>query len=562
MRRRTRLIHAGLLLASASVVCSGQTAYPGFTYFGNGGCRAGPNQPYRYYKMSGVTQAGCAAMCRSFPDACVAWMHRPASRCEIFGSGLLNDASMIPSGWGWYKSHDGSSDTITRVDGNTNYRCYTTNKPCADKTRENHCGNRGAPTVDDDECTCQCDDGWKGGSCQQDPCSGKTADSLCNGQGATTVDGAECRCNCQAGYTGANCETDTDECIDKLCSNQGACIDGVNSYTCNCQAGYTDANCETNIDECAGQSCSNHGSCVDGVNTYTCNCDFGYTGDSCSQQTTTETTTTETTTTETTTTSTITGTTTTTVSTATTTTSITSSTTTTLNATELSALNITAADLCRQNMSIVELFSKGFTAGELVDAGCSQSEVKRADPNKKSGNRDAADSKGVGEAVGNASIKTPLGNATRSKDPADVDVDIATDDDDGGLDISSASLVGLVCGLLVVLAIAAVVSLGIKRRRQGERIDRLATLYARPGVASTAPRPAVVMNATYDVVTAETSPTEYATPYESSNGGYEMPTQCPSQQPAADDGYEMPTPTTDTAAATYDDFGDYDEMDL
>ena len=48
-----------------------------------------------------------------------------AYRCEIFGSGLLDDASMIPSGWGFHKSHDGSSDTITRVDANTAYRCYT-----------------------------------------------------------------------------------------------------------------------------------------------------------------------------------------------------------------------------------------------------------------------------------------------------------------------------------------------------------------------------------------------------------------------------------------------------
>lgn len=139
----------------------------------------------------------------------------------------------------------------------------TTNDPCAGIT----CVN-GELVEDGNTCSCECEAGWNGTSCnEQDPCITNNVTCL---NGGTCTDGT---CNCPAGYTGADC-SEHSPCTGVSCQNGGTCVNGA----CDCPPNYSGANCEID-DLCVNLNinCSNNGVCVSGR----CNCPSGVIGEYC-----------------------------------------------------------------------------------------------------------------------------------------------------------------------------------------------------------------------------------------------------------------------------------------
>ena len=58
----------------------------------------------------------------------------------------------------------------------------------------------------------------------------------CNSNGeCIEVVGGGFVCDCEEGWRGDSCDEDTvDNCLSEPCQNGGSCTDGLNDYTCNC----------------------------------------------------------------------------------------------------------------------------------------------------------------------------------------------------------------------------------------------------------------------------------------------------------------------------------------
>ena len=114
---------------------------PGFTFVGYGGCISENSQAPNSYATHSLSNAGtaCPALCRS-TSACVAYyvhargvVQREWYTCTVYSSSFKSTG--VTTGW-THKPGNGV-DTITRAQGNPNFRCFRKNngKHCLPRLR-------------------------------------------------------------------------------------------------------------------------------------------------------------------------------------------------------------------------------------------------------------------------------------------------------------------------------------------------------------------------------------------------------------------------------------------
>uniref|UniRef100_F6ZNI3 Tenascin-N n=1 Tax=Callithrix jacchus TaxID=9483 RepID=F6ZNI3_CALJA len=121
-----------------------------------------------------------------------------------------------------------------------------------------HCSGHGTFSLE--TCSCHCQEGWEGTTCEQQACPG-----ACSGHGRC-VDG---HCLCHEPYVGADCGYPP---CPENCSGHGECVRGV----CQCHEDFTSEDCSER--RCPGD-CSGHGFCDTGE----CYCEEGFAGLDCAQ---------------------------------------------------------------------------------------------------------------------------------------------------------------------------------------------------------------------------------------------------------------------------------------
>jgi hypothetical protein len=137
----------------------------------------------------------------------------------------------------------------------------------------------------DEEYTCDCEDGWSGEHCEKSTNKCEENPDLCNDGTCAQTGPGTYSCTCSPGYDGVHCDNDIDDCAAGMCGDHGHCVDGIAEHTCKCEAGYEGANCEVEIRTCAHNPCANGGTCTDGAvtsgATFQCTCTPQYTGTHC-----------------------------------------------------------------------------------------------------------------------------------------------------------------------------------------------------------------------------------------------------------------------------------------
>ncbi|XP_035135484.3 tenascin-N [Callithrix jacchus] len=121
-----------------------------------------------------------------------------------------------------------------------------------------HCSGHGTFSLE--TCSCHCQEGWEGTTCEQQACPW-----ACSGHGRC-VDG---HCLCHEPYVGADCGYPP---CPENCSGHGECVRGV----CQCHEDFTSEDCSER--RCPGD-CSGHGFCDTGE----CYCEEGFAGLDCAQ---------------------------------------------------------------------------------------------------------------------------------------------------------------------------------------------------------------------------------------------------------------------------------------
>ena len=178
-----------------------------------------------------------------------------------------------------------------------------------------------------DSCTCLCNEGFSGSSCQEaelvqggcvgNPCfNGSTCTDTASGALCTCsvgFTGPKCRwplnscelepcvsgvcepglygshrCVCDPGFMGQDCSERISPCESNPCLNGGRCIDeGDALYSCQCVRAYYGSSCEFTIfpeDTCNWSLCSDNSTCSQGRDSFTCSCEPGFTGPLCLQE--------------------------------------------------------------------------------------------------------------------------------------------------------------------------------------------------------------------------------------------------------------------------------------
>ncbi|KAM6456515.1 tenascin-N [Liasis olivaceus] len=118
----------------------------------------------------------------------------------------------------------------------------------------------GHGTFIQENCSCNCEEGWEGQDCSQPTCPGN-----CSGNGRC-IDG---RCVCNAPYAGDDC---SQLLCPENCSGNGVCVSGV----CQCYQEFTGEDCS---EKRCPKDCSGNGYCDSGE----CYCEDGFTELDCSK---------------------------------------------------------------------------------------------------------------------------------------------------------------------------------------------------------------------------------------------------------------------------------------
>ncbi|XP_070175366.1 fibrillin-3-like [Littorina saxatilis] len=240
----------------------------------------------------------CTQGCKPIVDPYPIW-GEPAVQCFCFAGydNIAEDGSEC-------KNHDECQDTENPCsqrcydyDGGFSCSCYdgyylakdeVTCLPCSDWTYGPSCLYRclcSGHGVDCDNVKgCVCENGWRGGQCQEDIDECTDNPNVCGSEEVCFNTPGSFDCRCLGGYekdsrTGT-C-SDVDECSElaslNTCGEHQRCSNVPGSFFCTCVQGYKLSNgqCE-DIDECAlGISDCEH-QCINLPGSYNCECRYGY----------------------------------------------------------------------------------------------------------------------------------------------------------------------------------------------------------------------------------------------------------------------------------------------
>ena len=94
-------------------------------------------------------------------------------------------------------------------------------------------------------------------------------------------------CECNEFFKGKSCQTDQRPCSTQMnkCLNNGTCVNSANltSFSCECPLNglYYGQYCENMRNLCENVTCSEHGNCIQNKNETKCKCFKGFEGDEC-----------------------------------------------------------------------------------------------------------------------------------------------------------------------------------------------------------------------------------------------------------------------------------------
>ncbi|XP_073838450.1 cubilin homolog [Musca autumnalis] len=146
---------------------------------------------------------------------------------------------------------------------------------------------------------CECPEGWKGKTCEEDvdECYLLAGTDLgCQSNAICTNTPGSYKCSCAKGFSGTHCRLRTSQCqhdqSKELCGH-GTCVpaDNHQGYTCLCDQGWSRNQttvgtnstaslvCDVDVDECEESKNPCHGECINLPGSFKCGpCPAGYTG--------------------------------------------------------------------------------------------------------------------------------------------------------------------------------------------------------------------------------------------------------------------------------------------
>jgi hypothetical protein len=140
------------------------------------------------------------------------------------------------------------------------------------------CGRHGSQSSLTQPCTCQCDSGWKGSTCDTGPCTRN-----CGSHGSRTSSYDDCICSCDDGWMGGTCSNPTGCNRNKNdCQNGATCVPDGGSHTCRCGSSWSGDTCG-HPTGCDGNKndCQNGATCVPDGGSRSCSCTRCYRGGTC-----------------------------------------------------------------------------------------------------------------------------------------------------------------------------------------------------------------------------------------------------------------------------------------